>query len=222
MEFNLAKPARFLLLIALAVSVLSAHAQYFHPKNIDVGAGVLWQYTTQLASDGQVGGGGINHQYTTNPVGFVAQLRDSPRALLGFEVNYAYTHPTESYNYYYNNGTLTSLSVPTGTNEFTLAYLARPHLLFLHPFFSIGGGLMGFAPDHAGSAVTGTTATLQTQWRGAGVAEVGLDLQLHDHLGVRVQTRLVGTRAPNFHALVISTDSWTLSTEPSVGGYYRF
>jgi len=221
MEFHVTSLSKFFALASLCLSALCMQGQYFHPKNIDVGASVFWQYTTTLATDGQVGGGGINHQYTTNPVGFVLQFRDSPKPLLGFEVNYAYAHPTESYNYY-SNATPYSLTVPTGQSEVTLAYLARPHIPLLHPFFAIGGGFVGFTPDNSGTPVVGSSTPLSTQWRGAGVAELGVDLQFHEHLGVRIQGRFVGTRSPNFHALVISTDAWTISSEPTFGAYYRF
>jgi hypothetical protein len=203
---------RYTLPLALAVTGLSAHAQFYKLHNADVAVGGVGQFTTPLTSN-EHSATGDNQQFTTNSAGVLVSLREHPVAWAGVELNYGYTRYQQRFAYYEPSSTDTfNVTIPNDVHEATAAYMFHPHFFHLQPFVNIGGGALDFVGDGASN-----------QWRGAGLLETGFDIPTSNkHFGFRVQGRSLYYRAPNFYTSQISTKSWVVTEEPSVSAYIRF
>ena len=152
-------------------------------------------------------------QYTTFSAGVIGQLAFHPEPWAGFEVNYGYTHYSERFAISASSSSApVTFSVPTSAHEATGAYTFHPKHIPFQPFLNIGGGGIYFNSNSNSS-----------QWRGAGLAEVGIDLPTRNpHLAFRIEGRALFYRAPNFNTPALSTRSWRATEEPTLSAVYRF
>lgn len=189
-------------LCALAFAASAAHGQIYKLHNADIAFNATGQFTTPLTSTYT----GVT-QRTTDSFGGVISLREHPVSWAGIEFNYGFTDFHERFDaakYY--------ATVKTNMHEATAAYLIQPHFRKLQPFLAIGGGGIDFAPAQG-----------QTQWRGTGLVEAGLDIPTSNpHFGFRVQGRSLIYRAPNFRQVNLGSKTWVATDEPSVGAWIRF
>jgi hypothetical protein len=234
-ETQMIHSIRRVLPLALALSAVGAHAQYFKTHGFSVSVGGEGQYTHALTTNpnyygvytanntlGTPEAVAVNNQqqYTTDSAGFLTSIAFHPKPWAGIEMNYGFTHYQERFLYAYtsagnttvlNNSTMTR-QIPTDAHEATAAYEFHPKHIPFQPFVNIGGGAIDFAPRNASN-----------QWRGAGLLETGFDLPTHTpHIGFRVEGRSLYYRAPNFYQAAQSTRSWRATFGPSASVYYHF
>lgn len=221
---------RRILPIVGMIFAATAHGQYLKAHNASVSVGATGDFSkifssapTPFSTRAPLSVAGTypvtasnQNQYTTNSAGLLISMQIHPLTWAGVEFNYGFTHYQERYTFnYINTATPTALQqvqVPTDRHEATAAYIVHPRHIPLQPYFGIGGGAIDFAPSNASN-----------QWRGAGLAEVGLDVPVHmKHIGFRVGGRSLFYRSPNFYQPAISTRSWRVTAQPTVSAFYRF
>jgi len=156
--------------------------------------------------------GGPATVWTTDSTGFLATIRSTPFWGTGTEINYGYTQLSEEYRAAFVPGVYTRSVVPASMHELTGAFVWESHYRGVKPFLSLGGGAIDFVP----------LGNQQHQWRGAGLAEWGLDIPASRHLGIRVEGRGLFYRAPNFNVSALESRSWVATVEPAVSLYTRW
>jgi len=186
----------------------------------DVGVVVSGLFTTDITNQtvqegaGPAQGDTLPHQATTLSPSFVFMLRDQPKSWAGIELNYQYSKFSERY-YLVAPGSPNPKGatnavdfIPTSFHEATAAYMV--HLMpgkKIRPYAAIGGGYLDFVP----------TNQLSNQWRGAGLVDLGVDVQTVSSLGFRFGARDLAYRAPNFGSSELSSSRW-VSTEVTSKG----
>ena len=192
--------------LALTGFGCAAHAQVAQQllHNSDVSIGAFGQFS------GSTSGNGIS-QTTSKSVGGEAAYRHSYHWWLGYEAGYAYTRYADYY---------TGQPFPYQHNmhEFSGTYLVQgPHALGFQPFGGVGASALIFSPSLNGGQ--------NVSWQGRpGVNfTVGVNHSLlTDHIGVRLQYRGVFYKAPDFGDAALDTNSFRLTSEPTVGAYFKF
>ena len=192
-----------LALVFAALTAVSAQGQFYKLHQLDLSVGGTGQFTTAVTN------GNGNHAATLDSPGFLLSMREHPVAWAGIELNYGYNRFSERFT---PLGGSTFTDVKTNVHEATAAYMFHPHFRHLQPFVNVGGGALGFDPP-----------SWATQWRGAGLTEVGLDVPTSNpHFGFRVQGRGLIYRGPNFYNKAFGTSKWVVTSEPSVSAFVRF
>lgn len=155
-------------------------------------------------------------QEISQSVGFLTSLQFHPVPWAGIEVNYGYQHYSEYFLYNLaSTPAQQATRVKTTAHEATAAYQFHPKHIPFQPFLNIGGGAIDFVPTSGG----------QNQWRGAGLAETGFEINMPytaRKLALRLQGRGLFYRAPNFNSALLSSRGWRVSAEPSASFVYRF
>ena len=194
---------------AAAVVCSSANAQFYKLHNVDLSGGGVGEFTRTLNSNSSPITNG-----TSETVGGLFSIREHPFAFAGVEFNYSYSKFSEYYT-----ATLPPLigsytaRTQTDMHEATAAYLFHPHFRKFQPFVGVGGGAVDLVPVGAGV----------NQWRGAGLLEAGFDVPTSNpHFGFRVTGRTLYYRSPNYGQADLAARSWVVTTQPSLGVYYRF
>ncbi len=189
-------------LCALILTASAANAQFYKLHNVDLGGNAMGQFTTPLTTTYT----GVT-QRTTDSFGGILSMREHPVAWAGIEFNYGYTDFHERFV-----GPTYIASVKTNMHEATAAYIFHPHFRKLQPFLNIGGGGIDFLPTQGSS-----------QWRGAGLVEVGFDIPTSNpHFGFRVQGRSLIYRDTNYGSPLFGSKTWVSTEEPSFGSWMRF
>jgi len=169
--------------------------------NVEIGGGAMGTFTPVLPT-GNAGA----PQSTTDSFGGLFTFKDHPVAWAGLEFNFGFSEYSERF------GSPANFRSKTAMDEATGAYLFHPHIRHLQPFVALGGGYIGFLPVRG-----------EDQWRGTGLAEVGVDVPTSNrHMGFRFQGRTLVYRAPNFYNGAVGTVNWVATTEPMVGIWYRW
>jgi opacity protein-like surface antigen len=186
----------FLLLPMLLACALSAHAQY------DINTSVYGDFT------GSTSGSGLTQKQTSS-VGLLIGLRHYSSPLFGWEANYSYNPARQNYG-----GTgygFLSAQQHAGTVDYVVSMPMTPTL---RPFALVGGGAFFFIPNNGVALATSVRPTVNFGF--------GADVALLPHIGVRVQYRGYFYRAPDFEQPAYSTNSYTLTSEPTAGLYFKF
>ena len=139
-------------------------------------------------------------------------MRYIARPFVGFEGNYAYARYTESFN-------VQPLGIQTTANEYTLGYVATPeHPIFgFQPYASAGLGSIQFKPTRGGGQ------GVPVQARAAYYYSVGLQQEyFSSHFGLRAGFRQVFFLAPDFLQNYLTIKKHTITSEPTIGFYFRF
>lgn len=211
--------------VLLALSAVSAQAQYLKTHGATLSVGGTGQFSTILEQSNVPVTVNVNpngsstttasnqQQFTTWSAGFLTSLQFHPVSWAGVALNYGFNHYQERYQYTYTNtGSTGSTQVPTDVHEFTGGYLFHPKRIPFQPYVEIGGGALDFTPS-----------TTSSQIRGTGLLEAGFDLPVKsEHFGFRVSGRTLIYRAPNFYQPAISTRAWRSTEEPAISAFYRF
>jgi hypothetical protein len=185
----------------------------FLMRQADVGVAIAGQFTTTPEN---VNTPPAPHQATTDSPAVLATFRDHPFSWFGLEVNYQYTQLSERYFLAAPSTTAPQVrNIPTNFHEATAAYLfhlkTRRHL---SPYVALGGGAVVFEP---------TFSNTPNEWRGAGLADVGFDMQTSSRLGFRLGGRALVYQAPDYQQAAYSqSQRWVATTEPYAGVYVRF
>ena len=202
--------------VLLAVSLpLSARAQSAPAspdvkERFDVAVGGFYQITG--ASNGN-----FIREDTTESGGGLASFRKPYRPYFGFEGNAGYTKFYEAYN----KGTV---KLQSDMTDVSLAYLLQAPTVFgFQPFFTLGGGVVVFAPVAGTITSFNTTPThLPTQFLPEFTYTLGLNYPVFGHFGVRGQLRGLIYKTPDFHQDTLNTHTLRTTLEPTLSVYYRF
>ncbi len=211
--------------VLLALSAVSAQAQYLKTHGATLSVGGTGQFSTILEQNNVPVTVNVNpngsstttasnqQQFTTWSAGFLTSLQFHPVSWAGVAFNYGFNHYQERFQYTYaNTGATGQTQVPTDVHEFTGGYLFHPKHIPFQPYVEVGGGALDFTPS-----------TTSNQIRGTGLLETGFDLPIKsERIGFRVSGRTLIYRAPNFYQPAISTRAWRSTEEPVVSAYYRF
>ena len=228
-----APPARFLpailvLCLSTVLPACSAHAQATDAKpetalgrqldRLDLGVS-----GSDLITKGVSGTNLFSEQTslsTSSTLGALIQIHYIRSSYVGFEFNYSYARMTENFNF----PTTTNTGGPTGAfpvqtrmNEYTFGYVAHPHPIFgVQPFVAVGAGTTAFTPTAGGGEALPERARM-TYYYGLGVED-----QISEHFGVRVQLRQLYYKAPDFGENYLTIQKQTFTTEPTFGFYLRY
>jgi hypothetical protein len=177
----------------------------------DVGVGGFYQVT------GAANGNFIRDD-TTESGGALISLRRPWKPWAGYEVNVGYTKFFEAYN----KGVV---KLESNVTDLSVSYLFQsPTIYGVQPFFSIGGGIIYFAPIDG--TITNSLAPAVTRFSGQLLPEftwdLGLNYPVFSRFGVRGGLRGLKYKTPDFHQFAIDTKTLRTTLEPNIGVYYRF
>jgi hypothetical protein len=224
-------PSRALLVAAFLVSALIPAAAQTPTRlerqlsHVDLGISGAGEFTRSVSGPivptGASNYNTLTTQAASNTLGAMANIRYTPRPLVGLEFNYAWARYTESFTPAPATPTVAGSVFPLQTtyNEYTLGYIITPaHTLFgLQPFASAGLGSIEFKPTAGG----GDRAPIQA--RAAYYYNVGLQQEFHDsHFGLRVSFRQVFFLAPDYGQNYLTILKHTTATQPTAGFFLRF
>lgn len=222
--FSLRSPACFAATVfALVLVPLSAGAQ------TDVAVSVYGAF------NGATNGNGTQ-QSPANQAGGMIELRHIANPVLGFEATYSFNRANERYQngvvYCPGIGCTSIESVSTNAHEVTADWVPSVHIANLRPFAVLGAGLLLDVPatsqatvysqNCAACGVTTTSSPTQTSTKPVYVYGAGLDWGLLPHIGLRLQYRGNLYSAPNVTKVFTSTNTFTHTSEPMAGVYFRF
>jgi hypothetical protein len=210
----------FLIVFLMAIVLLpsASHAQDTQAvpaapeakEKFDIGVGGFYQITN--ASNGN-----FLREDTTSSGGGLVSFRQPYRPWLGYEANVGFTKFYEAYN----KG---QVKLESNVTDFNVAYLLQtPSYYGVQAFFTIGGGVIVFAPI-SGSLTTTISAPANqaTQALPDFVYSLGLNYPIFNHLGVRGQLRGLKYKTPDFHQDSLNTHTLRSTYEPTLSIYYRF
>ncbi len=169
------------------------------------------------AFSGTTNGNGTT-QSPANSAGGIVELRHISNPLIGYEATYSYNRANQTYQSTCAGVTCTGIapvSVSANAHQISGDWIASVHIANLKPFALAGVGLL-FNQPTSGQANT-TSATKPVWLYGA-----GLDWGVLPHLGLRFQYRGNLYKAPNLTQLFTSTSSFTHTSQPMIGAYFRF
>jgi hypothetical protein len=155
-------------------------------------------------------------QKASNSGGGLFSFRQSAHPFVGYELNYGYTHFTDTYTSTFSNATISH-----GMSELSAAYLVQsPPLNGIQPFGTIGVGL---AIQNPSSTITASGQRPSTAASPAFVFGLGINVpNMFGKLGLRIQYHGVRTKSPDFGIQSLDTHRSRTTQEPGVGVYYRF
>jgi hypothetical protein len=173
-------------------------------RNDDVSVGGFYQFSTDAS------GNGISDT-TTKSVGGDASFRHSFHPLLGYEIAYDYTRFGENYTGepfgYQHNQHMFSGSY----------YVHGPRAAGIQPFAMAGISAVVFSPSLNGGQKAAWQARPGVDFGG------GVNVpMLASYFGLRLQYRGEFYKAPDFGLAKLTTNSYRLTSEPTVGVYIRF
>ena len=163
--------------------------------------------------------GNGTQQTPTNSAGGMLELRHIVSPLIGYEMTFSYNPANQAYAP--NPGAcglacrndVTKISGKS--SEVAIDYVASYKVGNLRPF--VVGGL-GFFMVFPGPTPFGNNTSVRPTYVYGG----GLDWNIGQHLGVRLQYRGNYYKAPNVSAIYPATGVFTQTMEPMGGVFYRF
>ncbi len=178
-------------------------------EKFDVGVGGFYQVTN-------FSNGNSIRQDTTESGGVLISYRKPYRPWFGYEANLGYTKFSEAYN----KGVV---KVESNVTDLSFAYLLQsPTYYGFQPFFTLGGGLIVFAPIAGTLTSIVSTPNLSSQLLPEFTYSVGLNYPTLWHFGVRGQLRGLKYKTPDFHQDTLDTRTLRTTLEPTLSVYYRF
>ena len=200
------------------------------PKKPDtsLSLGVFSQLTIDRTQDTF----GFAMQGTAPSVGTLGTFRQTFSSWLGYSVNLGYSRISEHYlnpdaYYTYNNDG--EFNVDSNMYESTISYVAHTRINKRFSLFGdIGPGLLTFLPVHRGAtAIDYTPGHLamgipSVQFRPAGVAGSGVDLNLTRRFALRAEYRGLLYKNPDFQTgYTLYSKQLTLTSEPTLSLVYH-
>jgi opacity protein-like surface antigen len=223
----------FLSAFVLSIAALSLHAQ------TDVSASVYGAFSSATTANSTV-------ESPSNQAGALVELRHIWNPLAGVEATYSYNRANQAYSSLTYppcpvggsacGPTTTTAAVPANAHEISGDWVASVKLANLRPFALAGGGVLLNVPAAGTVTATQTSCALlnslcsltttsiatETQTKAVFVYGAGVDWTVLPHLGVRVQYCGNLYRAPDLATVFASTNSFTHSSEPMLGAFFRF
>jgi opacity protein-like surface antigen len=204
--------SKFLLLMGLAaIGCAAVHAQ------TDVAGSLYGAFAGTTTGNG-------TEQSPSNSAGALIELRHISNPILGFEATYSFNRATQDYSQtgiYPGEVCPTSgcpdlppVIVPANAHEITVDYIPSLKIANFRPFGVLGAGVLLNVPS-------GNTADTTTQTKAVYVYGAGLDWGFLPHFGLRAQFRGNLYQAPDLTTLYSSTKSFTHTSEPMLGVYFR-
>lgn len=204
--------SKTLLLMGLAALGCAAlHAQ------TDVAASLYGAFSGTTTGNG-------TQQSPSNSAGALVELRHISNPILGFEATYSFNRATQTYiTDQYPPGacptsgcvpTQITVKVPANAHELTVDYIPSVKLANFRPFGVLGAGVLLNVPSSG-------TIDSTTQTKAVYVYGAGLDWGFLPHIGLRAQFRGNLYQAPDLTTLYGSTKSFTHTSEPMLGLYFR-
>ncbi len=204
----------------------------------DISLGIFGQITatrTSNFSETESGSNGYSNTFfyaasTSATPGALFTYHEQRSPWLGYKANLSYTRMTEKSSlvtqYFYGNppssGTyFQQLAVQSDLIELSGAYTAESPAKGrrLRLFSEVGGGALLFNPNRGDAPVS-------KEFRAMGLAGVGVDWRLTNHLGLRAEYRGLVTRYPDWGPLPSfyhqTQRPLTLISEPTLSLVYRF
>ena len=195
-----------------AALFLLAHTAWAQGSRLDLSINVGEAFSKESS------GNGVVLTPTNNPTVFgTARFYLGKKA--GLELTVGKTSNTQKYN-----TALFTYEIPTGTTEYTAAFLYRPFAWGKYETFILGGaGALRFYPSYY-ATVNGLQFPLnaQTQTRPAFLYGFGVDYRAYWKFAVRVQYRGIFYRAPGFGVSGLDPSATGHLAEPSVGLVFKF
>ena len=200
-----------------------------HRPDTSISLGAFPQLTIDRTQDTF----GFSMQGTAPSVGTLGTFRQTFSTWLGYSVNLGYTRVSEQYRnpgVYYTYSTDGLFNVQSNMYESTIAYVAHTPLnKHFSLFGDIGPGLLTFLPVHRGpTAIDYTPYHLAmgvpgVQFRPAGVAGTGVDLNLKRRFALRAEYRGLLYKNPDFQTgYNLYSKQLTLTSEPTLSILYHF
>ena len=160
----------------------------------------------------------------SNTVGALVQIRYTKSPLIGAEFNYGFVRYTDNFTLSSVAGTPSTdanfvLGAQTKVSEYSVAYIVHtPGTYFgVHPFAGVGVGGFEFSPTGGGGQ------GLPKEPRGVYLYELGADAALlGPDFGVRVQFRQQFFGAPDFNQNYLANNQRSITSQPTIGFWYRF
>jgi opacity protein-like surface antigen len=191
------------------------------------------------AFTGTTQGNGVT-QSPANQAGGMVELRHIVNPLVGYEATYSYNRANQQYmrtvfvpvcptgqtNCFINRAG----TVANNAHEITGDWVVSMKFANLRLFALAGGGVLVNAASSAnlfGCYVMDplclvSPSSTQSSATGVFVYGAGLDWGLLPHIGLRLQYRGNVYKAPDLIGAFQSTNSFTHTTEPMIGAYFRF
>jgi opacity protein-like surface antigen len=201
----------------------------------DVAVSVFGAFNTSTSGSNTI-------QSPSNQAGFLIEARHIRNPLVGYEVTYTYNRANQAYKNpppdvcpAFGCGVTPTAAVPANAHEFTADWVASFKVLNLRPFALVGGGALinvpvsgtltttetcGPIPGICG-LVTNSTPT-QSETKASFIYGAGVDWTVMPHLGLRFQYRGRVSKAPDLATAFSSTNSFTRTSEPVIGAFFRF
>ena len=158
-------------------------------------------------------------QSPSNAAGALFEVRHISNPLVGFEGTYSINRANQVYRFANpvpcNPVGCQPAAVSANAHEVTGDWVASVKISNLRPFGLAGVGLLFNEPS-------GGQANTQSQTKPVFIYGAGLDWGVLPHLGLRFQYRGNVYRAPNLTKLFSSVNSFTHTSEPMIGAYFRF
>lgn len=181
-------------------------------RQTDIGASFYKTFVSSTTGMGTV-------QTPSDGIGGMLEVRHIASPFLGYEMTFslnpadqAYVPKTGACGLVCQNP---NTKISAKAAEFALDYVASYKTGNLRPFL-VGG--LGFFVSIPGDTPYGNNTSVRPTYIYGG----GLDWDLSQHLGVRVQYRGNLYKAPNISSIYPATGVYTQSGEPMGGLYYRF
>jgi opacity protein-like surface antigen len=175
------------------LSAVSARAQ------TDAAVSIYGAFTGTTEANGTV-------QSPSNSAGVMLEMRHISNPFIGYELNYSFNRANQSYNLN---------PVKANAQQVGASWIVSLPILNFKPFVLGGLGLAFFNPDESQPGVSRDAKPVY-------VYGAGLDWTVLPHLGIRGQYRGNLYHAPDLLNAVSSTHSFTHTSEPMLGGYFRF
>lgn len=158
--------------------------------------------------------------FDTNSVGLLLGYRYHFNGWEALEFEYGYTRNGQRYVTPPTTPGLPGLlvGVPASLHEFVgNEVLTTPRILgFLQPFVLAGGGAVVFRPRSPSDI-----SPVSTQTRGAGNIGVGFDFHI-GYIGARIEYQGLFFKVPDFHNPALTTNKYSLVSQPSAGLIFTF
>jgi hypothetical protein len=157
----------------------------------------------------------------SNTFGALIEVRYIASPKVGIVYNYTYARYVDNFNITDTgnspkNATSSVLGIQSRVNEYSLGYIGHlPNYFELHPFVSVGGGVLAYRPTPGGGL------GVEGESRGLAYAALGIEYPVNEHLGLRVQYRQTFFGASDFNENYLANGARSYTAEPSFGFYLR-
>ena len=157
--------------------------------------------------------GSVTTDTPSNTVGALINLRYIKNPLVGVEFNYTYARFAQDYT-----TTPLNFNIQANASEYSGGWVFHtPHVFGIGTFASAGVGTTAFKPSKNGGSGFDEQARF-TYYYNVGVEQAIISPKI----GIRASFRQAFYKAPDFETNYLDTGKRTISSEPTVGIYFKF